>query len=223
VISVGAESTYVAVRNARLAKALGAAGVMAIPPLSIALNDAEKFGYYSAILASVDIPVLVQDASGYVGQPLSIEIQTRLLEAFPDRAYFKPEAAPIGPRVTELLDATGGQARIFEGTGGIELVDTFARGIAGTMPGGDICWAHVPLWNALQRGDVDLVQAINAPLVEMIGLKGTRDSFLAAERSTCCTGSWSSPIPMFAVRSATTSTTPRSLGWTNSSTGCVRS
>jgi 4-hydroxy-tetrahydrodipicolinate synthase len=182
VLSVGAESTHVAVERARQAEALGATAVMAIPPMATAINDDEKLAYYSALLDAVSLPVVVQDASGYVGQPLSIEMQARIAMSHPDRAVFKPEAPPIGPRVTALLEATGGTARILEGTGGIALVDSHRRGIVGTMPGADVCWAVVALWAALERGDRAAVDEINAPLTELISLQGSLDSFLAVEK-----------------------------------------
>ena len=77
-----------------------------------------------ALVRAPEVPVIVQDASGYVGKPMSIEFQAGLLDQFgPEKAWFKPEAVPIGPRLSALRDETGGQARVFEGTGGIALVD----------------------------------------------------------------------------------------------------
>lgn len=182
VVSVGAESTPVAVGLARHAEEVGAAAVMAIPPMSVALADDELFGYYRALLDAIDIPVIVQDASGYVGRPMSIGMQADLLDAHPERVLFKPEAIPIGPRLTELREATGGAARVFEGSGGISLVDSYRRGIAGTMPGAEVCWAIVALWKALTNGDQELIDAINGPLSSLISLQTSLDSFIAVEK-----------------------------------------
>jgi 4-hydroxy-tetrahydrodipicolinate synthase len=179
---VGAESTHVAVENARRAAGYGAAGLMAIPPLATPASDSEKLAYYSAILQSVDVPVIVQDASGYVGQPLSIAVQAQLLDVFGEQVMFKPEAPPIGPRVSALRDETAGQARIFEGTGGIALVDSHRRGIVGTMPGADVCWAVVALWRALEAHDDAAVRAISGPLVTLISMQPQLDAFLAIEK-----------------------------------------
>ena len=95
---------------------------------------------------------------------------------------FKPEAVPIGPRLSELRDATGGAARVFEGSGGIALVDSYQRGITGTMPGAEVCWAIVALWNALGAGDQPLVDAINGPLSALISLQTSLDAFIAVEK-----------------------------------------
>ena len=82
VISTGAESSHTAERLSRQAEAAGADALMAIPPVSIALGDDELLRYYERILRSVEIPVIVQDASGYVGQPMSIELQARIFQEF---------------------------------------------------------------------------------------------------------------------------------------------
>ena len=182
VISTGAESGHTAERLSRHAEASGATAVMAIPPVSIALPESELAAYYTRILNAVKIPVIVQDASGYVGRPMSIELQAGLLQEFGDRVYFKPEAEPIGPRLTELLDATNGAARVFEGSGGIALVDSYCRGIVGTMPGGDLVDAIVALWNALQAGDDIRAEAISTRLSALVALQTSLDAFLAVEK-----------------------------------------
>lgn len=182
VVSVGAESTRVAVGLARHAEEVGAAAVMAIPPMSVAAADDELFGYYRALLDAIAIPVIVQDASGYVGRPMSIRMQADLLDAYTERVLFKPEAIPIGPRLTELREATGGAARVFEGSGGISLVDSHRRGIAGTMPGAEVCWAIVALWKALTEGDQERIDAINGPLSSLISLQTSLDAFVAVEK-----------------------------------------
>jgi 4-hydroxy-tetrahydrodipicolinate synthase len=182
VISVGAESAHTAERYARHAEAHGADAVMAIPPVSVAVGETELLGYFERIVGAIDIPLIVQDASGYVGRPMSIEMQARLLEEFGERVLYKPEATPIGPRLTALRDATGGKARIFEGTGGIALVESFHRGIVGTMPGADLIRAIVALWRALGSGDQDTVERIYPLVCVIISLQNSLDAFLAVEK-----------------------------------------
>ena len=180
--SVGAESLHIAIRHAKHAEAVGADAVMAIPPIATDCEDPELFRYYSGIIESVDIPVVVQDASGYLGRPLSIELQASLFADYGDRALFKPEAQPIGPRLSRLLGATGGKAKVFEGTGGLALVDSYKRGIAGTMPGPDISWALVALWNALEAGDDERVDEIQGPLCAIVSIQNSLDSFVAVQK-----------------------------------------
>jgi 4-hydroxy-tetrahydrodipicolinate synthase len=183
IISVGAESARVAEEFARHAEGCGAAAVMAIPPISVAATETELFGYYERIVRAIGVPVIVQDASGYVGRPMSVALQARLLEAHGEaRVLFKPEATPIGPRLSALRDATGGRARVFEGTGGIALVDSFRRGIVGTMPGADLIRAIVALWKALKDGDDSRAYQLSLPVSALISMCNSLDAFLAIEK-----------------------------------------
>src|SRR3954453_4465814 len=56
VISVGAESRRLAEDYAPPPEQPGAAAVMAIPPVSIAVGDEELFRYYDRIIRSITIP-----------------------------------------------------------------------------------------------------------------------------------------------------------------------
>ena len=183
IISVGAESVSVTLRHALHAQEVGADAVMAIPPVAVVLPEAELVGYYSRLIQALEIPVIVQDASGYVGRPMSIEMQANLLKEFgPGRVMYKPEAEPIGPRLTELHEATEGRAAVFEGTGGIALVDSYKRGVAGTIPGADLIKALVPLWKALEAGEEARAARIHGPLAELVALQKSLDAFLAVEK-----------------------------------------
>jgi dihydrodipicolinate synthase/N-acetylneuraminate lyase len=182
VVSVGAESTHTALRHARRAAVAGADGVMAAPPALSPASDPELLAYFLAIAEAAAVPMVVQDASGYVGNSLSLDLQARLYRELGDQVLFKPEAQPIGPKLTALMTATDGGARIFEGTGGLYLIDSFRRGAIGTMPAGDLVWALVPLWQALQREDFDRAYAIAGPLALMISLQTSLDSFVAVEK-----------------------------------------
>jgi dihydrodipicolinate synthase/N-acetylneuraminate lyase len=182
VISCGAESTRTSVAMAQHAAEAGADAVMVNPPLTAALDAGELAKHFSAIVEAIDIPLVVQDASGYVGQPLSLNLQLSLLDRYPDQIYFKPEASPIGQRLSRLRDLTGGRARILEGTGGAALLDSYRRGIVGTMPGAEVCWAVQRLWSCLETGDWTTAYRLSGILNAMIGMQTSLDAFVAVEK-----------------------------------------
>lgn len=182
IIGVAAESSHTAVRHARMAEQLGASGVMASPPLATALGEDQMLSYYGSLVEATTIPVIVQDASGYMGRPIGTATQARLHREFGDRVMFKPEAEPIGANLSALRDATGGAARIFEGTGGISLIDSYRRGIVGTMPGTDLCWAIVRLWDLLSEEQFDDAYRVHEPLASLISMQPTLDCFLAIQK-----------------------------------------
>jgi dihydrodipicolinate synthase/N-acetylneuraminate lyase len=182
VVSVGAESTKLATGLAEHARAVGAAAVMAIPPLSVAPLERELEHYYDALVGSTDLPVIVQDASGYVGAPIPIPLLARLQERHGERVYFKPEAQPLGPRLSELLEATGGGARAFDGSGGVALIDTYRRGVVGSMPGAEVCWAIAAMWQALERGDTAAAYRVSLPLGALLAMQVGLDGYIAVEK-----------------------------------------
>lgn len=182
VISCGAESTVTSVAFARHAAAVGATAVMINPPLTTTVGTDELLAHFTAIAEAISIPVVVQDASGYVGNPLSFELQTRLLDRFGPQIYFKPEANPIGQRLSRLRDVTGGRARILEGTGGAALLDSFRRGVVGTMPGADVCWAVQRLWDALHQENWALSYSLSGLLNVMVGMQTSLDAFVSIEK-----------------------------------------
>jgi 4-hydroxy-tetrahydrodipicolinate synthase len=183
ITSVGAETTRLAVAYAQHAQEIGARAVMAISPMAVALPDEQITTYFRHIIESIDIPVVVQDASGYLGRALPISLYVDLIDTYgADRVYVKPEASPIGPRLSALRDASDGRARVFEGTGGLMLVDSFSRGIVGTMPGAEMPWAVVALWRALEARDEQQIRKIHGLIAALVSLQTSLDSFVAVEK-----------------------------------------
>ena len=183
IVSVGAESTRVAVKLAKQAASDGAAMLIATPPATYPATSDEIFSYYEAIVESVAIPVVVQDASNYMGQPLPMELYERLLEKFgTERIQFKPEAKPVRDRVARLQGITGGEAKIFEGQSGMDLLETHELGLVGTMPGSEIVWAISKLWNSLESGDFESAKQIHQGISELIEFQQTIDAYVAVEK-----------------------------------------
>jgi 4-hydroxy-tetrahydrodipicolinate synthase len=183
--AVGAESGKQALDYAVHAERVGCDAVMAAPPLNTRLSVAAHLDYYCELADGVSLPVIVQDASGYVGSAIPQEVYLQLLERYDEKKIlFKPEASPIGPNLSALRDATKGQAKIYEGSGGILLIDSYRRGISGTMPGMDLLDGIVALWNALKRGDEAAAYAIYYPICAIVTLQlqAGLDGFLAIEK-----------------------------------------
>jgi 4-hydroxy-tetrahydrodipicolinate synthase len=183
VLSVGAESTVTAVEYTRRAVADGAAAVMVAPPLLSRgpLPIEELREHLDAIRSAADgLPLVLQDASSYVGAPIAAEVQGGLVRNFgADGLYLKPEAEPIGPTVSALLSASDGAARIFDGSGGVSLMDAHLRGIVGTMPGPDLTWAIRALVDALDRGDERFALEITRTLTAMMAMVPGLDGYVA--------------------------------------------
>lgn len=183
VVSVGAESTHTAVRLARAAREAGADAVMAAPPLQGSSSIDALREYLGAIVEASGVPTILQDASSYVGMPIPASTQADLVREFgADVLLLKPEAPPLGPTTTAIVRESGGTARIFDGSGGVALMDTHARGIVGTMPGPDLVWALRALWDALEAGDSVRSHEISARLTALISMVTGLDGYVAFEK-----------------------------------------
>lgn len=184
-VSVGAESIKQSVALAQQAQAAGCNAIMAMPPTLTALTSEALLEYFQALADAVNMPLIVQDASSYVGQTIPLAVQVELLRRYDSRkVLFKPEAAPLGPTISALRDATDGEARIFEGSGGILLIDSFRRGVVGTMPGMDLLDGIIAIWRALQRGDEETAYGVHGPVAAIVSLQmqAGLDGFLAIEK-----------------------------------------
>lgn len=185
VAGVGAESTGQACAYAEFATSVGCDAVMVIPPVTAGTSYAQLKDYFTSIANSVDVPLIIQDASSYVGQEIPMQLNVELLDTFGDqKIMFKPEASPLGPKLSQLRDATDGKARIFEGSGGISLMDSYRRGIKGTMPGMEFLDTVLSVWTALEEGDIDRAYRSYLPLCALVALQlqAGLEGFLAVEK-----------------------------------------
>jgi 4-hydroxy-tetrahydrodipicolinate synthase len=182
-MSVTANSSDESRQFAEYAMAAGCDAIMAAPPLLERPED--LCGFYTALADAAPIPLIVQDASGYLGQSIPLSVYLELLKRFgPQKILFKPEAPPNGPNISALRDATQGAAKIFEGSGGVFLIDSYRRGIAGTMPGMDLIEGVVAVWRALERGDDAAAYRMYFPICAIVALQmqAGLDGFLAVEK-----------------------------------------
>ena len=183
VVSVGAESSAIAVKLAKDAQSDGASALMATPPSAFAATADEVKNYYVKIIEAVTIPVIVQDASNYLGNPIELSTYVELIDTYGnERVQFKPEAKPVKERLQELNKISGNRAKVFEGQGGMDLLDTHPLGVVGTMPGAEVPWALVALWNSLNDKNLDLAHAIHQPLSKLISFQISLDAYVAVEK-----------------------------------------
>ena len=183
VVSVGAESSAIAIKLAKDAQSDGASALMATPPSAFAATADEVKNYYVKIIEAVSIPIIVQDASNYLGKPIELSTYVELIDTYGnERVQFKPEAKPVKERLQELNKISGNRAKVFEGQGGIDLLDTHPLGVVGTMPGAEVPWALVGLWKALNEQNMDHAKAIHNPLSKLISFQTTLDAYVAIEK-----------------------------------------
>lgn len=183
VVSVGAESSAIAVELAKQAAFDGAAAVMATPPSAFKPTASEVKKYYQSIIEAVDIPTIVQDASNYLGEPIQLETYVELINKYGEnRVQFKPEAKPVAQRLDQLNKLSSNRAKVFEGQGGVDLLQTHPLGVKGSMPGAEIPWAIIELWRSLEQGNLDKAKQIHQPVARLVALQTSLDAYIAVEK-----------------------------------------
>lgn len=155
VIGVAAPEAGTAASLTRHAGAIGAAGVIAMPPYVVRPDPDGIRDYYARIAAAADgLPVVVQNVGGEVGAPMTANVIAGLARAIPAIRYVKEETLPSTHRIAEVLRAAGDDLDgVFGGSGGRFLVDELRRGACGLMSGCHLVDAQVRVYNRLTAGD----------------------------------------------------------------------
>jgi dihydrodipicolinate synthase/N-acetylneuraminate lyase len=165
VMSTGAESTHAAIEYSVQAEEVGIDALLLMHPSTMALSEDQMFKYFSDVIKETTIPVIVHHAKSYAKNPLSVDTQVRILNEFGDkRILFKPESSPTPPKLSLLRDKSDNCAKIFEGDGGMMLMDCHKRGLKGTIPAAETAKIVNQLWLALEEGDLDKSRKITFPL-----------------------------------------------------------
>jgi 4-hydroxy-tetrahydrodipicolinate synthase len=127
-------SSKVAADLAKRNEQAGAGIVSFALPRQFALAEGDLLRHAERIARAVSVPVLVQDFNPG-GASVGAAFARRLNEVAPNVRYLKLEEPSMGQKVRSIRDATGGSVSVFEGWGGMYLLELMPTGICGAMPG----------------------------------------------------------------------------------------
>jgi 4-hydroxy-tetrahydrodipicolinate synthase len=142
-----------AVRYAREAEALGADGLMILPPFYFTPTEDEIFGYYRAICDAVSIPIMLYNNPVTSNVDMSAKLVARLTRAFEQIRYIKEASLDVA-RVYDVIDATDGVMNVFAGE---RIVESFLLGAVGYVNpyGNYIPRASSRIWDYLVEGRIE--------------------------------------------------------------------
>jgi 4-hydroxy-tetrahydrodipicolinate synthase len=128
-------SLKIAIRLAQANVKAGADVISLAVPRIFGLPEASIREYLSGFLSSIPTtPVLVQDFNPG-GSSISVGFIKQLMEQHSNFKYLKLEEPLCAPKFEEIIKATGGKVGLFEGWGGLYMLELTPLGIAGVMPG----------------------------------------------------------------------------------------
>lgn len=162
-VGLWANSVDEACRFARSAEGVRAAGVMASIPLDAPGDPATEL---ARIAAATDLPVVVQDAPGYLGVGLGPAVLAEVLRLAPNVRGLKLEG---GSEAVELVrERLGDEVPLWGGDGGRHLLDCIRVGAVGAIPGVELIDVLVEVWRNERDGNGLGADAIFATLLPLL-------------------------------------------------------
>ncbi|MBV8914657.1 MAG: 4-hydroxy-tetrahydrodipicolinate synthase [Acetobacteraceae bacterium] len=125
-VGTGAEDTRDVVRYSQQAEALGADGVMIIPPFYCTPTDDELIHHYRTVAEAIGIPIMVYNNPATANVDLAPELVARIAE-IPGCDYIKESTLEV-TRVRDILRLCGERMQVF---GGILGFESFVEGATG--------------------------------------------------------------------------------------------
>jgi 4-hydroxy-tetrahydrodipicolinate synthase len=125
-IGTGAEDTRQVVRLTRRAEALGADGVMIIPPFYSTPTEDELYHHYKTVADATALPIMLYNNPATANVDLTPPVVARL-STIPNCCYIKESTLEV-TRVRDILQLCGDRMTVF---GGILGFESFVEGAAG--------------------------------------------------------------------------------------------
>ena len=142
-----------AVRYSREAEALGADGLMILPPYYYTPTEDEIFEYYRAICDAVTLPIMLYNNPVTSNVDMSAKLVGRLTRAFGQIRYIKEASLDLA-RVYDVIEETDGVMNVFAGE---RIVESFLLGAVGYVNpyGNYIPRASYRIWDYLVDGRIN--------------------------------------------------------------------
>ena len=144
------------VAQVRHAERVGADWVILQPPAAGSFGAPEYIRFFGRVAASTDLPVAIQNAPAFIGRGLSAEEIRDLVRLHPNIRLIKGEGPVVD--IAALIERTEGRVPVFNGRGGLELIDNLRAGCRGMILAPDCIDHAVRAYEAFRRGDEPAAQ-----------------------------------------------------------------
>ena len=151
--------------SARFARDAGAAWLILQPPRPPA-SGAHLIEFFGAIADAVDCPVGIQNAPDFLGIGLSTADLLALNRVHPNVQVVKAESTAL--TVAGVVAEIAGRMQVFNGRGGLELLDNYRAGVNGMIPGTETVDIQVGIERAYRAGNEALAEELYRKLLPAI-------------------------------------------------------
>lgn len=149
-ITVNAPSVDAQVEFAKFARSRGASWVILQPPPDRGVPEEFFIRFFGAVADRVELPVGIQNAPAYLGVGLTPAGVKTLARNHPNFRVLKGEGPALSIR--QFIEETGDSVTVFNGRGGLELIDNLRAGCAGMIPASDTFDRQARIFDLLREG-----------------------------------------------------------------------
>jgi len=128
----------------------GASWVILQPPPQRGLEEAWYAEFFADVMNRTALPCAIQNAPEYIGVGLGPESIRGLVERCANFVLLKGEGPVLDIRA--VIEAVDGRLAVFNGRGGLELLDNLRAGCAGMIPASDTFDYQVRIFESMQGG-----------------------------------------------------------------------
>lgn len=187
IVSVTEHSIELARKHAREAAEAGAKALMVMPPFFLSPDTGAVREHIREIARAVSIPIVVQYSPNQTGLRLPPRFFVDLTQEFPHLQYVKVDSTPAGPMISTLVEESSGRIKPFIGYAGLQMVDAFARGTVGCMPGCSLPEPYAEIYSALARGDRNQAAKLHGRLLPLISyMMQSLEFIIQCEKTILC-------------------------------------
>jgi dihydrodipicolinate synthase/N-acetylneuraminate lyase len=167
IVGCSSVDTELSVSLAIHAAEVGAAVVMIAPPRRPDWSRAQLLEHFSTVAAAVQpLPVMVQDAPGFIGVALDRDFVDALRTGSPNVLYAKSEAVPAAEKTAELAELGG--IAVFGGHGALYCLDVLDAGAVGMIPGSEMPRAYTRIFELHQAGQHDEARRVFTQVLPLV-------------------------------------------------------
>jgi 4-hydroxy-tetrahydrodipicolinate synthase len=169
-----------AIARSREAADMGASALMLYPPTFIKPDGEAVIDYFVSVGASVELPIIIQDAPATTGVQLPVELFTKIVSASPNVCLVKVEAPPASAKIRALRSRG---FKVIGGNGVVHLLEDLRAGIQAIMPGCALPGLYRDLWSSHQDGNVEQLWGDFTRVLPLLSFQNSSlDVFVAVQK-----------------------------------------
>ncbi|MEK9617851.1 MAG: dihydrodipicolinate synthase family protein [Deltaproteobacteria bacterium] len=165
-VTVSGPDASTQIEFARQASDLGASWLILQPPTRRPLDEEECSEHFSEVMNSTNLPVAIQNAPEYLGVGLSAKKILELKKRHSNFQLLKGEGSAV--IVEQLVHDLEGQMQVFNGRGGIELVDSLRAGCACLIPAPELVDRQVQIYQFWREEFFEEAEKLQREILPMI-------------------------------------------------------